>query len=205
VILALHLALWTAIFALAAWGGVLAAEILCAGRAPADDGPRPVRVAPQLFPLAGAALGVAFVLHGDAPGRLALLALAVLALAGCTAADLACGMLPDLLTLGPLAFALGTAALARDWHPAFGAGFVALPFALLALFSRGRGMGWGDVKLAALGGALLGAGDAAIAVTLAALAAYLTAYRRRRLREPTAFGPYLAIAFAALLAAGARV
>jgi prepilin signal peptidase PulO-like enzyme (type II secretory pathway) len=193
--------LWTVVFAAAAWGGALAGEALCSEVEAFADGPRPVAFAVWLFPLAGALIGSALVLHAQSPPRLAVLAFAVFGLAGCTAADLRCGMLPDLLTLAPLALAVGAGVIARDPGPAIGAALVALPFAALAIASRGRGMGWGDVKLAALGGALLGAPDAVFAFMLAAIVAYLIARRRGRTREPIAFGPYLAGSIVATLAA----
>ena len=194
-------AVWALIFAGAAWGGVLTGEALCADLSAAPDGPRPVAFAPIMFPFAGAAIGPALVLHGDAPVRLAVLAFAVFGLAGCAAADLRCGILPDLLTLAPLALTIGAGFIARDPAPVWGAVLVALPFAALALVSRGRGMGWGDVKLAAFGGALLGAPNAVVAFMLAALAAYLVARRGGRVREPIAFGPYLAGSIVAMLVA----
>lgn len=192
------------VFAATSWLGALAGSALCAGRVPHDDGPAPITFARWPFPVAGAAIGLALAAHDDPPGRLALLAFAVLGLAGCTAADLACGMLPDLLTLAPLALAILTGLLAHDLAPALGAAFVALPFAAAALLSRGRGMGWGDVKLAALGGALLGAGDAMLAFVLAGIVAYVVSRQNGRARTPIAFGPYLAGSIVATLATVAR-
>jgi leader peptidase (prepilin peptidase) / N-methyltransferase len=191
---------WAMLFALSAWCGVLAGDALCSGRIAAADGPRPIAPAVWAFPLAGAAIGLVLALEGEPVMRLALLSFVVLGLAGCTAADMRCGMLPDPLTLAPLAVAIAAGALAHDPAPALGAVLVATPFAGLALFSRGRGMGWGDVKLAALGGALLGAPGAAFAFTFAAAAAYLAARRTGRTREPIAFGPYLAGSIVAMLA-----
>jgi len=69
-----------------------------------------------------------------------------------------------------------------------------------ALVTRGRGMGWGDAKLAALGGALLGAADATLAFMFAAVAAYVVARLTGGLRNVIAFGPYLATSIAASLA-----
>jgi prepilin signal peptidase PulO-like enzyme (type II secretory pathway) len=62
-------------------------------------------------------------------------------------------------------------------------------------------MGWGDVKLAALGGALLGAQDATLAFLVAGGAAYVVAHRGKRAGKPIAFGPYLAVSIVATLAA----
>ncbi len=79
-----------------------------------------------------------------------------------------------------------------------------MPFAFAAYLSRGRGMGWGDVKLAAVAGAMLGASNALLALALAAFAAAVAARLQKRtlvidgrgaaaatLARPVAFAPYL--------------
>ena len=198
-IAALTVVLAGVLFAAAGWGGTLVAEILCANRAPYDDGPAPVAFARWPFALAGAGIGLALAAQGQPPAHLALLVFVMLALAGCCAADLSCGLLPDPLTLVPLAVVAGLGAAAHDWMPLLSAAVVFVPFALAAAVSRGRGMGWGDAKLAALGGALLGAREAALAFMLAALAAAIIARRTTGARRPIAFGPYLAAAIVAML------
>jgi len=192
-------ALTALLFAAAGWTGAVVAGALCAGRTPYDGGPQPVAVGRWAFAAIAGCVGLAVALRGEPPAQLAVLVLVVLALAGCAAADLACGALPDLLTLLPLAAVLAFGALTHDWMPALGAAFVAVPFAACALLSRGRGMGWGDVKLAALGGALLGARGAAFAFMVAAIAAYVVARATGGVRRPIAFGPYLAVSIAATL------
>lgn len=189
-----------ALFAAAAWTGTLLADMLCGHRTPHDDGPAPVTFARWYFAAAGACIGVAVALHPIPVAHLAVLLVVVMALAGCSAADFTCGMLPDVLTLGPLAIVVGLGVVEHDFAPAFSAAFIALPFAAAALFSRGRGMGWGDVKLAALGGSLLGARDATLAFTLAAVVAYIVARRGGAPRRPVAFGPYLAASIVVMLA-----
>jgi hypothetical protein len=77
-------------------------------------------------------------------------------------ADARSGMIPNRFSLAPLLSGL----------------FAFVPFAGLALFTRGHGMGWGDVKLAALG------------------------RTAGRARQPIAFGPYLAASIGAALAVG---
>ena len=197
-----HLALVViSVLAFAGAGGMGAriGERLCADVEPYADGPEPVAFAHWPFAAIAACIGGAIAWHETSPLHLAVLAVVTLALAGATAADLRCGMLPDVLTLGPLALVVALGAASHDWTPALGAAFVAVPFAFAALLSRGRGMGWGDVKLAALGGALLGFANAALAFMLAALAAYLVARRSSGVRRPIAFGPYLAASIAASL------
>ncbi|HEY4439285.1 MAG TPA: prepilin peptidase [Candidatus Elarobacter sp.] len=182
-----------AVFAAAAAAGARTAAELCADRAPYPGGPAPVAVHPAVIALAGAAAGAAFALRGAQATELLMLVAIVFALAGCAAADFACGALPDPLTLGPLALVVGVGLAARDLAPLAGAAFLFAGFAAGALVTRGHGMGWGDVKLAALGGALLGAGAATAATLLAAVAALVVA-RRSGVRT-VAFGPYLAASF----------
>jgi prepilin signal peptidase PulO-like enzyme (type II secretory pathway) len=193
-------AISAAVFALAGWGGALAGEALCANREPFDDGPAAVIVGRLPFAAIAGCVGVALAVQGASTVRLVMLAVVVLALAGCAAADLRCGILPDPLTLVPLALVVGTGAATHDAAPAVGAAIIAVPFAVAALVTRGRGMGWGDVKLAALGGALLGAGGATVAFMFAAIAAYVIARATGSLRRAVAFGPYLAASIAASLA-----
>ena len=187
------------LFAAAGGIGTASARALCAGRAPYEGGPTPVAVPLWAFAAAAGCVGLAVALQARPPVQVGLLLFVVAALAACSAADFACGALPDAFTLVPLVVVLALAAFARDATPALAAGFVALPFAAGALLSRGRGLGWGDVKLAALGGALLGAGGAALAFTLAALAAYTVARSTGGVRRPIAFGPYLAATIAVSL------
>ncbi|MEA2690164.1 MAG: hypothetical protein QOD51_2771 [Candidatus Eremiobacteraeota bacterium] len=186
-------------FAAAAWAGTLIAGALCAGRVPYADGPAPVAVGRVPFGLSGACVGAALALHGESALHLALLLIVVLALAGCAAADFACGALPDVFTVGALVLVVAAGAAARNVAPALGAATIALPVSAAALATRGRGMGWGDVKLAALGGALLGVADAMFAFLLAAVAAYVIARRGAGVRGPIAFGPYLAASIAVTL------
>ena len=84
----------------------------------------------------------------------------------------------------------------------FGTGFVL--FFLIAVVSRG-GMGWGDVKMAAFMGAMLGFPSVVVGIFLAILAGGLSAIflllaRLKGRKQTVPFGPFLAMgAFAALL------
>jgi len=110
--------------------------------------------------------------------------------------DVRCGIVPDIFTLGPLALAIAVAIFFREWWVIASCVFVLTPFSIAALASRGRGMGWGDVKLVALGGALLGMDAAVLSCLVACAAAVLVALVRRRVHHPIAFAPYLVAAFA---------
>jgi prepilin signal peptidase PulO-like enzyme (type II secretory pathway) len=195
----------TIAFAIAAWAGTLLADALSRNLTPHQDGPAPIVVPRWPFAAAGALVGLTSSLHEPSLLHLAVVGVVLVTLAACTTCDLRCGMLPDVCTLGPLALLIGLAALQHNWAPPAGAAFVAIPFAATALFSRGRGMGWGDVKLAALGGALLGAQDATLAFVFAAVAAYLIAWRSGGIRRPIAFGPYLAASILAVVVLGGSV
>jgi prepilin signal peptidase PulO-like enzyme (type II secretory pathway) len=188
------------LFALAGWIGVAVADLLCAGYLPNPDGPEPIRFERRHLVVAAACVGIAVAARMPSLPQLAIGTIAIFALAGCAAADLACGMLPDVLTLGPLLVVFGFSVVSENPLPAAGAAFVFLPFAAAAFFSRGRGMGWGDVKLATFGGALLGAKDATLALFAAGMAAFLIARHSGLRGKPIAFGPYLAASIAATFA-----
>jgi prepilin signal peptidase PulO-like enzyme (type II secretory pathway) len=66
-------------------------------------------------------------------------------------------------------------------------------------------MGWGDVKLAALGGALVGMAGITLAAGAASLIVVLLSVARRRPRQPIAFGPYLAASIGASLGIGSWI
>ena len=189
------------LFAMCGWAGAALADVLCSGRLPHFDGPSPVRFERWHLILAAACVGLVVGLRTPSVQQLVIGTIAVVALSGCAAADFTCGMLPDVLTLGPTLVVFGFAFAAHNWLPVVGAAFVLVPFAFAALFSRGRGMGWGDVKLATFGGALLGARDATLALSVAAVLAYFITRRFGLRGKPIAFGPYLAGSIAATFAA----
>ncbi len=82
-------------------------------------------------------------------------------------------------------------------HLIIGPAFGLLLFGGLHLLTRGRGMGFGDVKLAGALGVLLGWPDALLAFLLAFILGSLTAaplimLGRKRLKDNLPFGPFLA-------------
>ena len=64
----------------------------------------------------------------------------------------------------------------------------------------GIGLGWGDVKMAMLGGPLIGLQHALMAFALGCLAAVVIARVRKVAHQPVAFAPYMASAIALPLA-----
>jgi prepilin signal peptidase PulO-like enzyme (type II secretory pathway) len=164
-----------------------------------DDGPLPLDVPMWVFAAASSCIVIAIGLQSPPPAQVAILLFAVLSLTVSAATDVRTGSIPDLFTLTPLIVVLAVSAVRREWTPLLGAMFAFVPFAILAVASRGRGMGWGDVKLAALGGALVGMGGMTLAVALAAIAVTVVARIGGCVRRPIAFGPYLAAAIGASL------
>jgi leader peptidase (prepilin peptidase)/N-methyltransferase len=82
-------------------------------------------------------------------------------------------------------------------------------FLLIALVSRG-GMGWGDVKLAALIGLATGFPLVFVAIVMGAIlggivAVALMIARRKKRRDPIPFGPFLALAAMVTLVWGSSI
>jgi prepilin signal peptidase PulO-like enzyme (type II secretory pathway) len=186
-----HVFLGAILFACASIAGLIAASFICARVQGYDDGPR-AGTPPVIALVAGAALigGIAGA-HADV-ARIGLVALVTGAFAAAWYCDVARGIVPDVFSLGPLAVIAFLAFAWHDWRMVVSALVVAVPFSIAAVLSRGRGMGWGDVKLAAVAGALLGASNALLALALAAFAAFVQAkLNRESATQPLAFAPYL--------------
>jgi prepilin signal peptidase PulO-like enzyme (type II secretory pathway) len=183
-------------FAAAALAGVYLARRVCAGVIPFDDGPRAGRAPAALLVAVAAAAGVVETMRGVAGVELGIVAALMCVLVAIWCSDVRCGIVPDAFTLLPLGALLVAAVVMQQWWVIVSAAIVFVPFAGAAVASRGRGMGWGDVKLVALGGAVLGYEPAILGFGLACTAAVLVALARRRGSEPIAFAPYLVAAIA---------
>jgi prepilin signal peptidase PulO-like enzyme (type II secretory pathway) len=180
-------------FACAAFLATQLSEQVCKGIQPFDDGPEPGKP-PTLWLIGGAAVvgGVLAARGGLALPHLVLGAILVSALVAAWHADVLTGIVPDYFTLIPIGLFLVVGVLTHDYGRIFPAAITAAPFAAAALISRGRGMGWGDVKLAALGGVALGWQPMIPFFAAACLVAAGIAVLRQRKHEPIAFAPYLA-------------
>ncbi|MBD5632837.1 MAG: prepilin peptidase [Candidatus Eremiobacteraeota bacterium] len=188
------------VYGCAAYLVVQLSAFVCKDIAAFDDGPRPGRP-PSVALVAGAAVcGAALAYRGAGYPALALAALLVLSLVACWYSDVRCGILPDIFTLVPLGIVLAIALWSRNPAPFFAAAVVVIPIGGTALLSKGRGMGWGDVKLMALGAAVLPLGSVLLAFSAACIVAVVAAALRRRRYEPIAFAPYLSGALALVLA-----
>jgi prepilin signal peptidase PulO-like enzyme (type II secretory pathway) len=149
---------------------------------------------------AAALIGAACALRSAPAQTLAIVAAMIGVLTAIWCVDVTRGIVPDALTLVPLLALLVAGLLTGHWYVILAAAVPAIPFAIMAWRTKGLGLGWGDVKLVALGGALLGMQTAILAFALAAIGAILVARVQRRTAEPLAFGPYLVTAIALPLA-----
>jgi prepilin signal peptidase PulO-like enzyme (type II secretory pathway) len=189
-----NVVLGIAAFAAVGYLGVRLGDAVCAGVTPHEDGPKAGKPPVPWLVAGSAAVGGALVMHGDDATRLALSAILCVSLVACWTSDVRCGIVPDVFTLAPLGAVILAGMLEQEWWHLFAAIVPFVPFAVAAIASKGRGMGWGDVKLAALGGAVLGIGPAMLAFAGACIAAVGIAWVRGKKTEPIAFAPYLAAA-----------
>jgi prepilin signal peptidase PulO-like enzyme (type II secretory pathway) len=158
-------------------------------------------VVPQRALIVGAAvLGAIAAYRGLPLAGMAIVGLACGLLSAIWASDVVRGIIPDVFTIVPLGAILLAAALAGHWEVLAAAVVPALPFAFLAWRSGGLGLGWGDVKLAMLGGPIIGMQHALMAFALCCLAAVVVARVRKTAHQPIAFAPYLVSAIAVPLA-----
>ena len=189
------------VYACAAFLAVQLSAAVCRGIVAFDDGPRPAKPNVAVLVAAAFAVGTSLGWRGaDAP-LLGVYGLLVAALVACSYSDVRCGIVPDYFTLVPLAVLLGGSILVHDYDAVRSAAIVFTPFAIAAFLSKGRGMGWGDVKLVALGAAVLGLQTSVLAFAGACLTAVVVSAVRRKRSEPIAFAPYLAGAIGVALAA----
>jgi len=188
------------VFACAAFLVLQFASVLCDKIKPFEDGPTPGNP-PTWWLVAGTGvLGFLVSRHGITPMQLGFSLLLLTGLAACWYSDVRCGVVPDYFTLIPLVAGVGLAIWARDYGALISGTVTAIPFAAAAFMSRGKGMGWGDVKLAALGGVALGMGQAVVAFSLACIVAVAIAYFRGTRSQPVAFAPYMIGSMSAVLA-----
>lgn len=162
-------------------------------------GPPPARAPIPVLVLGAAVIGAILTGRELLPSQLVMLAIVCVALVAIWIVDARRGIVPDVFSIGPLAIILFVALWQHEWSLFISAAIPFVPFAIAAMLSKGRGMGWGDVKLVALGGAVLGAQWAIIAFTVACFAAVAFCYLRGRERGPIAFAPYLTAAIGAAI------
>ncbi len=152
----LNLTLGALFFAVAGCLGALLGSMFADRLSRFDDAPPPLRAPVAALITACAVLGAFVVLHAHSQVQVLLLALVCAALVALWITDSRCGIVPDAFTLGPLAVVVVGALWRHEWWLMVSVAVPLVPFAVAAFLSKGRGMGWGDVKLVALGGAVLG-------------------------------------------------
>lgn len=184
-------------FGLAGYVGVLLAGTLRFERF--EDGPKESEPPIPLILGGSAIVGAILTYHAVPTLQIVLLAVVICALAAIWCTDVRYGIVPDAFTLVPLGLILLLGALQQNPGLFVSAGLPLIPFGIAAAVSKGRGMGWGDVKLAALGGAVLGAPIALVAFSISCLVAVIYSYLRGRKSEPIAFAPYLVAAIGAAI------
>jgi prepilin signal peptidase PulO-like enzyme (type II secretory pathway) len=130
----------------------------------------------------------------NAPLAAVVVALAV----ACAIADIRTGLIPNTATYPSLAMLFCLACITHTFAPSL-AGAAAASGSLLFLhaLTRGRGMGLGDVKLAACIGAGLGVRRSAVALAAAFIlgagaGVVLLAARKAKFGDRIPFGPFLA-------------
>jgi len=166
-------------FGIFAFAGILIAKTYFNG-APIADGP-PVAEPPVIALLIAAAVaGGICAYRGMPPSALGIVAASCALMAAIWYTDVTRGIVPDSLTLVPLIALIIAGFLTGRWYVAVVAAVPAAPFAFMAWRTKGIGMGWGDVKLAALGGALLGMKDAMLAFAVVSIVAIVIAKIQRR-------------------------
>lgn len=126
----------------------------------------------------------------------------------CSASDLHVGLVFDCVTIPALVILLVLAAFQGEIFDAvFGAAVAGGALLILHVLTRGNGMGLGDVKLAAVIGAGLGAQDAAIALGAAFVIGALVGIcllitHRARRESELCFAPFLALGVYASITLG---
>ena len=184
----------------AATCGVAASQAILPRLPRFEDGPPATDVPPAALIAGAVVLGAIVGFRTPPLDQLALIAIVTIGLVGTWYCDARTGIIPDVFTLVPLALVVAYGLWQRQPMVLISALVLFVPFAILAFVSKGRGMGWGDAKLAALGGALLGVSTATLAFVLASLVAAVAAWVKHRSRNaPIAMGPYLVAAIAASL------
>jgi leader peptidase (prepilin peptidase)/N-methyltransferase len=183
--------------------GTVLARIVTADARSFADGPPAGNPAVSLIVVTAALAGLCLAIRGVAVPELGVACVMTIVLSGICYSDVRCGLIPDVFTIAPLAAVLGGDLLLHQWSAPIAVALVVAPFCVAAKLSGGRGMGWGDVKLVALGAAVLGAEPALLAFTgacFAAVAVAMVVRRRQMVPRPIAFAPYLAVGIAAVLA-----
>lgn len=188
------------LFASCAWFGYVLAEFAIerSGRAERFGDVHPA-IAVGIACVAGALVGMDGI-HALHLFALSLIVVSLVALARC---DVRMHWTPPWISLVPLGFIVAFAVLGRAYWLPVSSLAVSLPFASVALMTKGAGMSWSDVRVAALGTALVGFFPAVITFAAAGLLSAFVQWGLHR-RNSIQMAPYLicATVVAALAFAG---
>ena len=144
-----------------------------------------------LFPLASAVVGAMLASYETPYLTFAVVGVVCAALAMATWSEVVYGIVDDLILVVPLVILLGLSFLQHQVGQIAAALMLAVPFGVLALLSKGKGVARTDIELAALGGALLGFKFGVIAFVVALLAAFFVNFSKRGQNITVELTPYL--------------
>ncbi len=160
--------------------------------------PRPITL--LLVPLVGALVASLYATRESTPIAFVRLGLVLVSLAFAVTADLRVGTVPVAVMAPLIALTAAIEIATHQTASVLAACVVLVPFAFASAWTRGRGLGAGDVQIAALGALALSPILGMIAFAGACFgAAGVTLARRSESRRLT-FSPYLATTIAVSLA-----
>lgn len=179
---------------------MVGASTLCDRIAPLEgappEGPVPFIVVPLFFGLVAAVVAQRSGALLEIVAALALLAV----LAASWTSDARRGLILDAFTLPGMAVMGMLCLCLHEIHPLIAGGVVGVVLGVVAFTSKGRGLGWGDVKLAALGTSVVGLPIGVVTLCVACVAVSGYALVIRRSKEPVAFAPFLSVCYALAIA-----
>lgn len=195
----LNIACAVAFFPAAAYAAIEVGKGICRDVEPFLDGPDLGDPPITAIYICSAIVGVMLAVHHMPIWLLASTAVFNGCLVGSWYCDVRCGIVPDWFTLPPLSALLLYGVVSQHYWLLIMAVLLFIPFAVQAYISKGLGMGWGDTKLVAFGGALLGQ-KAFIATIAACVAVVIYGKIAKNMERPIVFGPFLVVAFQFFLA-----
>lgn len=181
------------IYGCAAACGIIAAHLLCSRVPQLEGAPQSFKIHPAILVAVFMLLGILLAARGASMQELGLVALVGIPLVGAWYSDSLKGIVPDAFTVLPLAIIAIAVVVHHTWGIAVSICVIGVAFGISAFISKGRGMGWGDVKLAALSGAVLGLEPALLALAVACFGATAISVLRDRGKAPIAFAPFMVV------------
>lgn len=176
------------LFASSAWLGYVLSDALVSRKG--VPGPGHSDVHPAILVAVAAVVGTAIGVRSGDPLHLVALSFAVISLCALIRCDVRQNWTPPWLSLVPLGCIVVIAIVQRAYWIPIATLVVALPFASVAAMTKGTGMSWSDVRVAALGTALVGFFPAIITFAAAGLVAAFVQWGLRR-TSSIPMAPYL--------------